>query len=354
VSAEGLALVRLIEGYRAAQALHVAARLGLADLLRRGPRPVAALARACGADEESLYRLLRALASLRVFTEVGPRRFAQTPLSDRLRRDHPDSLRGFALLHGEAWHWGAWGRLLETVRTGRPADEQTCGPGGREPLAGEAAEIYDQAMAGLTRTLAAHLDVPDLAAGATLVDVGGGQGALLEALLRRHPTAQGVLFDEPAVIARARAARAGADVRGRLELRAGSFFEAVPEGDVLLLKFIVHDWADEPAARILTQCRRALRPGGRVILIEAVLPPGDTPHPGKLTDLEMLVATRGGRERTEREYAALLRAAGLRLEAVVPTLLPLSLIVARPAAGRAPPKPHRPRQGRRATRRTPA
>jgi hypothetical protein len=331
MSANALALVRLIEAYRPAQALHAAARLRLADLVHAGPRDVANLAQACGADEASLYRLLRALASLRVFTEVAPRRFGQTPLSDCLRTDHPASLWGFAVMHGDAWHWGAWGRLLESVRTGRPAAELCPGaPGWQEGAPGDAAAVFDLAMAGLTRNLAPHLLVPDLAGCATIVDVGGGEGALLEAVLRQHPALRGVLFDDEAVIARARDRLAASDLRGRIELRAGSFFDAVPPGDAHVLKFILHDWDDASAGRILERCRRAAPAGGRVVIVESVLPPGDAPHPGKLTDLEMLVATPSGRERTEAEYAALLAAAGLRLEAVVPTLLPLSLLIARP------------------------
>jgi predicted O-methyltransferase YrrM len=184
-------------------------------------------------------------------------------------------------------------------------------------------------MAGLTRHLAPLLRVHDFSGYRTVVDVGGGQGALLEEILRRHPGLRGVLFDEPAVVERARVALARSDVRDRIDLVAGSFFDAVPPGDAYVLKFILHDWDDAQAGRILERCRAAGAPGATVVVIEAVIPPGNDAHPGKLADLEMLLTTRGGHERTELGFATLLGAAGFRLEVVVPTLLPLSVLVAR-------------------------
>jgi hypothetical protein len=216
------------------------------------------------------------------------------------------------------------------VRTGRPTVAAAFGDESFAAVAASpAAAVFDGAMAGLTRHLAPLLCVHDFAGCRTVVDVGGGQGALLEAILRRHPGLRGVLFDEPAVIERARAALAGSDLRDRIDFAAGSFFDAVPPGDAFILKFILHDWDDARAVRILERCRAAGAPGATVVVIEALVPPGNGAHPGKLADLEMLLTTRGGHERTETDFATLLGAAGLRLEVVVPTLLPLSVLVAR-------------------------
>jgi hypothetical protein len=314
-------LGRLLSGFRRTQMIYVAAKLGIADQLAAGPRRVDELAGAVAADPPSLYRLLRALASLEIFAETDDGRFGLTPLAELLRTDAPDSLRPFALTYGEPWYWLTYGQLLHSVRTGQTAFERLHGQPFFDFLEqdAEAAAVFNANMTAMTRVEAAAVArTVDFADVRVLVDIGGGHGALVTAILERHPAMRAVLFDRSAVIAGARSHLEQAGLAGRCELVAGDFFAAVPGGgDVYTLKDIIHDWDDERAVSILHRCRDSMPAGARLLLIEREIPPGNQPAIGKLVDITMLVMT-GGRERNESEYRALLDAAGFAWRQVVP------------------------------------
>jgi hypothetical protein len=307
-------LLRLVNGYQASQAIHVAATLGIADLLADGARSSDDVAEAAGADPDALYRLLRALAALGVLHEEDGRRFSLTELGDGLRSDAPQSVAGWAAYIGRPAYWQAWGALLHSVRTGETAFPAVHGTDVWDYRAHrpEDSAAFDRAMTASTRTIdAAVVEAYDFGRYGTIVDVGGGRGALLAALLRRHPAMQGVLFDRPHVVAEAVELLEEAGVADRCRIKGGSFFDGVPAGaDAYLLKSIVHDWEDPEATAILERCRAAIGDrGGALLLVERDLgPPNEVPA-AKLSDLNMLVAP-GGRERTQEEYAALLAASG--------------------------------------------
>jgi hypothetical protein len=315
-----MALLHLASGAWIGQAVHVAAEVGIADLLEDGPKSPEVLAEATGTHAGSLHRLLRALASIGIFAEDAEGRFALTPLADGLRTDAPGSLRGYVIMLGQEWHLRAWGELAYSIRTGRPAFEHTFGCDlfayfGTHP---EAAQAFNRAMTSRTRLDNAAVPAAyDWPAG-TIVDVGGGQGGLLAAILSRTPEARGILFELPHVIAGARGVIEAAGLAERCQLVAGDFFDRVPPGgDLYLLKRVIHDWDDGRASAILRSCRTAMGPGSRMLVIEHVLPPGNEPSWSKLLDLQMLVMTPGGRERDEAGFRALLASAGLRLERVL-------------------------------------
>ena len=325
------AMMGLVTGYWVSQAVGVAALLGVADQLAEGPRRSDELAMAVGADPPALDRVLRLLASLGVFAEVAPGSFGLTPLGETLRSDAPGSVRNFAITETAPGHWLPWGRLHESVRTGRPMAREALGGElfdwyARNP---EEAAWFSAAMGDLSALAAGELvRVYDFSRVRTVADVGGAHGVLLAAVLRANPSARGILFDLPHVIATAADAIAAEGLSSRCELASGDFFEAVPEGaDLHLLKQIVHDWDDERAGRLLRNCHRALAPGGTLLLVEMVVPADNRPSPAQAMDLNMLVLL-GGRERTEEEYRGLLGGAGFRLERVIPTHSPFGVIEA--------------------------
>ncbi|HET7034984.1 MAG TPA: methyltransferase [Thermomicrobiaceae bacterium] len=328
-----MALLRLIDGYQISQAIAVAAALGVADLLAGGARSSDDLAAACGANPRALYRLLRALASVGVFHEEEGRRFALTSLGDCLRTDMAESLAGLAVNRASQSHWHAWGQLLYSIQTGQNAFRHLFGMSPWEYRAQRPEEeaIFDRGMTSLSRqNTAAVLAAYDFDRFRRVVDVGGGQGALLAGILARHPNLRGVLFDQPAVVARAGQLLREANVAGRCELVGGDFFAAVPEGgDAYLLRFILHDWEDAEASAILRSCRRAIAPDGRLLVIERLIEPPNTGSDGKLADLNMLVNP-GGQERTPEEFAALFAGAGFHLARVIPTALDTSIVEALP------------------------
>lgn len=326
-----VAMMGLITGYWVSQAVGVVALLGVADQLGEGPRGSDELARAVGADPQALYRVLRLLASLGVFTEVAPDSFALTPLGETLRSDAPGSVRSFAITETAPGHWLPWGRLDESVRSGRPMAREALGMElfdwyAQNP---EEAGFFNAAMGNLSALAASELvRVYDFSAVRTVADVGGAHGVLLTAVLRANPAARGILFDLPHVIATAGDAVAAEGLSQRCELVSGDFFEEVPEGaDLHLLKQIVHDWDDERATRLLQNCHRALSPAGKLLLVEMVIPPENQPSPAQAMDLNMMVLL-GGRERTEEDYQRLFQAAGFRLERVIATHSPFSVIEA--------------------------
>lgn len=312
----------LIDGFKVSQALHVAAVLGLADRLANATRSSDDLASAVGADPRALYRLLRALASAGVLTEHNDRRFSLTAVGACLRSDAATPLAGWADFMGQPSLWQAWGNLLHTVRTGENAFVHTHG---QDPWAYRADRpdlnaVFDRAMIDVTRSVtAAVLDAYDFGAYTTVVDIGGGRGAFVAALLGRYPGSRAVVFDQPHVVAEAPALLARAGVADRCEIVGGDFFAAVPGGgDAYILKAVIHDWDDEQVLAILRTCRRAMIATARLLLIEWDIGAPNEALLAKLSDLNMMVSP-GGQERTADEYAELLEAAGFQLTSVTPT-----------------------------------
>lgn len=320
-----------ISGYWISQLVFVAARLGLADELAKGPRAPAALAKRVGADPDALHRVLRALASVGVFAETADGKFKSNPVGATLRSNAPGSLHGFASMIVDDYNWDAWGGLLNGVKKGslpfhdvfeRPIFEYL-----RERP--EKDELFAASMASLSgpenAAIAKAFDFNRLG---TLVDVGGAHGHLLGTILRRHRQLRGVLFDQPQVIDAARADEflAGRGVADRVQFEGGSFFDGVPGGaDAYIMKYILHDWNDEQCLTILRRCRDAMTKGGRVLVAEHVIKPGNKADWGKLLDTNMFVLT-GGRERTREEFAKLFGRAGLRLKRVHATESALSIL----------------------------
>lgn len=322
-------LLQMATGYWITQALYIAAKLGIADLLKDGPKSSNELAQATTTHAPSLYRVLRSLASVGVFTEIEGGKFDLTPLAEFLRTGS-GSMRDMVLMQGEAWHWRPWGELMHSVKTGEMAVKQVFGGDlfGYFSQDAEAAKIFDGAMTNFSAAFTgAVIAAYDFSPIKKLVDVAGGHGKLISMVLKANPGMQGVLFDLPQVIEGARAMMTKEGLSGRCELASGSFFESVPAGgDAYLMKHIIHDWDDERAIAIMKNCHRAMNENGKLLLVEMVLPPGNDPFIGKYLDLEMLVMAPGGRERTEAEYRALFIAAGFKLTRIVPTQSPASVI----------------------------
>jgi len=324
-------LDRMITGYWLSQAIYAAAHFGIADLLAAGPRSADDLARQTSTNPDALYRLLRALASVGIFSEVRPREFSLTPLAEPLQANVPDSKRALALMTGDE-QFQAWGDIIYSVQTGKQAFDKVFGKPIFDYLGEhhDKAQVFDAAMVGIHgRESGAVQKAYDFAGIKTLVDIGGGNGSQLIALLQANPTMRGILFDLPHVIERAKERVAAAGLAGRCELVAGSFFESVPAGaDAYFMRHIIHDWEDEKSLTILRNCHRAMAADGRLLVVESVIPPGNEPFGGKFLDLVMLLIP-GGKERTEEEYRALFAQAGFELSRIVPTGSEVSVIEAR-------------------------
>jgi hypothetical protein len=311
------------------QAAYVAAKLGIADLIKQGTDNVAEMAEKTNTHERSLYRLLRALAGVGVFAETETKVFGLTAPAEFLLSDHPGSLRDFVIFMGEKWHWAVYGELLYSVQTGRVAWEKVHGVEVFPYLLQnpEEYEIFNRAMTSLSlNALPAIVEAYDFTGVKTLVDIAGGHGMLLSGFLKANPQLQGVLFDLPQVIDGAPALLQKAGVADRVKLESGDFFKAVTTGaDAYMMKFIIHDWDDERAAKIMQNIHRDSAPEARLLLVEMVVPAGNEPHFSKIQDLEMMVSP-GGLERTEAEYGELLSQAGWDLKRVIPTKSPLSIV----------------------------
>ena len=324
-----VAMLQLISGFWISRCIYVAAKLGIADLVKNESKTAAELAATTDTDAPSLFRVMRALASVGVFSQDADDRFAITPLSETLRSDIRGSLRAFAMTELGEEHYPAWGELLHSVRTGEIAFNRAFGMPVWEFFAKhpDNARIFNDAMSGMTaQANEAILSQYDFAGINTLVDIGGGHGGLITSILQHYPGMNGILFDSPQVIEGAKAPVDASGIGDRCRLVGGNFFESVPEGgDAHILKWIIHDWNDEQCVNILRNCYRALPENGKLILVEAVVPASNEPHFSKFIDLNMLVMT-GGRERTEEEFRALYKAAGFRLTRVVPTDSPFSVI----------------------------
>jgi hypothetical protein len=291
-----MALRQMFHGARITQLLYVAAKLGIADLLDEGVKSSEELAQAVGAHPRTLYRVLRALASLGIFAEEQDQRFRLTPLADLLRTDAPASLRPFALLSGEEWVWRAEGALLYSVRTGQAAFNQVHGMGTFDYYHqhAEAAACFNAAMTSLSgHEVAAIMEAYDFAGMSTIIDVGGGQGALLAAILQTYPKARGILFDLPAVVESAQSLLDASGIADRCPRVAGDFFQTLPSsGDAYIFKRVIHDWDDPQAKAMLTQCRRVMTAHSRLLVMECVLPSANTPSVGTLADITIAGALR--------------------------------------------------------------
>jgi predicted O-methyltransferase YrrM len=316
-------LARLIDGYLTTQLLYVAARLGVADVLADGPRTAREIAHAVGADPDALARILRGLALDDVLAEHADGRFALTALGEGLRDGVPGSLRGFALARGELY-WEAAAGLLRAATEGGTAFEHVHGEPFFKHLAAEPEReaAFQASMADRARREAADVVASyDFAGLREIVDVGGGSGVLLEAILQATPDLRGVLFDRPEAVERARARVGEAGLDARCECVVGDFFDSLPGGaGAYLLSRVIHDWDDADAQRILATCREAMSDDARLLLVEAILPERAQDGPeAVLMDLHMLVLFGAARERTEAQFRRLLAGAGFELRRVVPT-----------------------------------
>ena len=324
-------LIQMSTAYWVSRLVHLAAELGLADHLASGPSTAEELARRTQTHAPTLYRVLRSLASLGLFTEDTARRFSLTPLGAALKTGAPGSARASILTLAGSPVSAAWEQLLHSVRTGKTGFEQAHG----KPIFGWLAEHpHEAAMFGETMVgfhgaePAAVAAAYDFSGVSTIVDVGGGTGNLLTTILAKYPQPRGVLFDLPHVQTDATALIKSRRLADRVKLEAGDFFATIPPGgDVYVMSHVIHDWSEVQCRTILANCRRAMKPDSRLLLIEMVLPPGDTPHPGKMLDMMMLVGP-GGQERTADEYRALLDSAGFRLARVIPTQSAVSIVEA--------------------------
>lgn len=334
LSPETIATVAgLVNGYVVTQAIHVLCRLDIPDQLAAGPRSVSDLATAVGAHEHSLYRLLRAIAAIRLLDELPDRRFGLTPLGDALRSDVPGSLAGWAAFVGRPYYWKVWARLYDGVLTGEHAFrlEHGVGPWEYRQKDPQDVAIFNRAMNSLTGSISPAVVAGfDFSSAQTVVDVGGGGGLLLMEILEANPGARGILFDLQGTVEDARAFVASSGVGERCELVAGDFFKAVPSGaEVYLLKSILHDWYEPEATAILRTIRAAARVDSVLLVIERILGGPNEDAPAKFADLNMMVAA-GGQERTREEWEKLFAGAGWRLDEVRPASRS-NILVTRPA-----------------------
>ncbi len=325
-------MTRLFRGFWVSQAIYVAVQLGIADLLADGPRPISELAATAGAHESSLARVMRLLASEGVFAGREDGRFELTPLAATLRRDAGPLSLQVSFLGGEA-SWRAAGKLLHTVRTGETAFEHVHGMDFFEYYRQHPDErtLFDRLMVAQTTPAAiAVAAVYDFSPIASVVDVGGGRGALTIEVLKAHPHLRGLVFDQPGVAEDARQAIAAAGLTERCEAVEGDMFTAIPEGrDAYLLKYILHDWDDDRCVAILRSCRRAMTAGSRLLVVEQLLPKGNAPSFAKTQDMNMLINV-GGRERSESEFAGLFEKAGFGLTRTVPVAGDMHIIEGSP------------------------
>ncbi|UVK57429.1 ubiquinone/menaquinone biosynthesis protein (plasmid) [Mesorhizobium sp. AR02] len=322
-------IMRLGFGFAVSQALRVIIELGIPDLLAASEQSVDELAAATQSDADALYRVMRLLAPEGVVREVLPRHFELTEVGAVLRSDQPGPRDFVRMINSEAYL--AFEQLMHSVRTGKPAFDKVFGSPRFDWLSAhpEQAALFQRAMVALSQgSNEAVTEACDFKPFTRVVDVGGGHGQLLSVILARNPHLDGVLFDLPSGVAAARQG-AGGDLP-RTEFVAGDFFESVPTGDVYVIKKVIHDWDNRRAAVILQNCRKAMLPNGKVFVAETLVPPGDEPNQIKGIDVVMLAVT-GGLERTQTQYASLFGAAGLRLERVIQTRGPISILEACPA-----------------------
>jgi hypothetical protein len=326
-------IIQMASAIWTARAVYAAARLGLADILSSGPLTADEIAEKCDVDARSTHRLLRALSSRGLFTEVEPKCYALTRAGAALKTGAPGGARAMVLTIGGDWQWKAWNHFFEAIKTGEPGLGKAFGVGLFEYLAAhpDDSAVYDEAMMGFYSAVGpAVVAAYDFSQFKAVVDLGGGTGTLLATILKANERLHGTVFELAYAVPRARQTIQSLGLSARCEVLEGDFFKAVPaERDAYILSHVLHDWNDEQTVSILRNCRAAIPKDGKLLIIEAVLPPGDTPHPGKLIDLLMLTVT-GGLERTAEEYGELLAAANFKLTRVVRTAIPQSVVEAVP------------------------
>jgi len=326
-------LMEIATAYVPNAALWVVAELNVADLLTKGPQPVAELARKTNTNEDALYRTLRLLAMVGIFAENQPRHFALTPSAELLRSDHPRSMRDMVVWIGDPFHYKIAGALMHSVKTGQPTVEHVTGKPAFEYFSSDALELdrFHRAMTTMsTMAIYPALEAYDFSSYRNIVDVGGGHGFALCTILQKCPDTHGILFDMQDIIPGGKRRMKESKLDHRCKTAAGDFFQSVPEGgDLYFMKHIIHDWEDSKAITILQNCRKALqdKPNGKVVLLEFVVPAGNEPHMSKIIDIEMLFFP-GGKERTEEEFSELFAKAGLRMTRVLPTKSPFCVIEA--------------------------
>jgi len=325
-------LMQLSMGCFVSQAIGVAARLGIADLVADGPKQSAELAAKTGTHERSLFRLLRSLASVGVFAENPGKTFANTAISETLRSDSPTSMRAMAIFMGDEAHWRVYADMMYSVRTGEPAWDHVHGEPvfpymfqTNKPLG----DTFNKAMTSLSHgAIASVLAAYDFSGIGTLADIAGGHGHLLGAILKDYPSMKGILFDFGSVLAGAPAMFDSYGVADRAETVEGDFFREIPVvADAYILKHIIHDWRDEDCEKILRHIGRSMPDTAKILIVESVIPPGNDPHPGKILDLEMLISP-GGVERTAEEFETLLTNSDFKLNRIIPTPSPMSIVEA--------------------------
>ena len=319
---------QMIFGCVITQAIHVAAKLNIADLLaEHGPMDAAALAKASGADEESLYRLLRALASAGIFSIDEAGKFSLTPLAEILRDDNPEGSKAMALSVGSVFY-KAYDELSYSVQTGDSGFQKAFNASPFEYLTThpEDGKNFDRMMTdfhgGETEPMVMTYDFSVFN---TIVDVGGGNGEVLSGVLKKNPKSKGILFDLPDVLERSHDKITARGMGDRCKIVSGNFFESVPNGgDAYILRHIIHDWSDADAVTILSNCRKSMNPGGKILVVEAAIQPGNEPSPFKMLDLSMLLI--GGKERTKEQFESVFAKAGLKVNKIVPFQHDLSVV----------------------------
>jgi len=325
-------ILQLALGAFVSQAIYVAAKLGIADILADGPRDVKYLAEKTASHERSLYRLLRACASTGAFAEVSPKIFSNTAMTESLRSDHPRSTRDLTIWMNEEPHWRVYGELLYSVKTGKPAWDKVHG----EPVFNylfdtdlALGEIFNRAMTSYShQSIGPILEAYDFSGSKTIADIAGGFGHLIAAVLAANPEAKGILFDLPQVLNGAPEMLERYDVQDRVKLIQGDFCNEIPvKADIYLLKHIIHDWYEEKCQTILRNIRDNMPDDAKVLIIDAVVPEDDRPDLGKIIDLEMLM-TPGGVERTATEFRELLADSGFKMTRIIPTVGPISIVEA--------------------------
>ncbi|WRL39283.1 methyltransferase [Cyanobacterium aponinum AL20118] len=316
-------LTQMISGYWLSQSIYVISKLGIPDLLQNSPQTCEKMASLKNINSSALYRVMRALASVGIFSEVESQRFSLTPLGEYLCENHPQSVKATAIMLGEAPHYQAWGNLFHSVKTGKPAFDDVFGMGVFEYFKShpEDAEIFENSMSSFSFSEErAILEAYDFSDFTTIVDVGGGYGEMLGSILEKYPQCQGILFDEEYVISHCQETLKKHNINNRCQAISGSFFEKIPSGgDAYLLKHIIHDWGDESAIAILQNCREVLPEHGKILVMEMIVPQGNTPSSAKMLDLNMLVMCPGGKERSKIEFEELFSLAGLTLHRIVTT-----------------------------------
>ncbi|MDJ0590418.1 MAG: methyltransferase [Pleurocapsa sp. MO_226.B13] len=324
-------LFQAIAGMSITQLIYAVAKLGIADLLKDGTKSYEELAESTQTHAPSLYRILRTLASMGIFAEVDNCHFQLTPLAEYLRSDIPHSMRGLAIwMGGENFRWQTWDKILYSIKTGKPAFDYVNGMSlfdyfEHHP---EAATVFNDAMTSTSAIYNSAIVADyDFSSIKTLVDIGGGQGYFLTAILQANPHLQGIVYDLPHVVSVATRQIDALKLNQRCTIASGSFFESVPSGgDTYMMKLVLHDWDDRQAIQILKNCHAVMGENSKILVIENLIPSGNQPSIGKLTDIEMLLMTSGGRERTQDEFAQLFATAGFQLTKITPTSCPLSAI----------------------------